>query len=266
MALTIASINVNGLRAAIRKGMQRWVDTTSPDLITLQETRAPGELVRELLSGHLHVAHAEAARSGRAGVAIAAGAELRDVSTSLGPERFADSGRWVEATIDTSDGRGLTVVSSYVFTGDANDQPRMEEKLAFVSGAIERINAVRTSGRHVLLTGDLNIAHSQSDIKNWKGNIGKAGFLAEERAHLDHLFDELGWVDLGRRFGGDGPGPYTWWSYRGKAFDNDAGWRIDYLIASPELAALTKDVVVHRAPSYSDRWSDHAPISATFDL
>lgn len=266
MSLMIASVNVNGLRAAMRKGMTQWLEEYSPDLVAIQETRAPNEVVQQLLSPSRHIAHAEAARSGRAGVAIASDTPLRDVTTSLGPQRFADSGRWVEATIDTSDGRCLTVVSSYVFTGEATDAPRMDEKHAFVRAAIERLTALRETGRHVLLTGDLNIARTQMDIKNWKGNVGKSGFLPEERAHLDHLCDELGWIDLGRQFGGDGPGPYTWWSYRGQAFDNDAGWRIDYLVATPALAALAKDVEVHRAATYAERWSDHAPISATFDL
>ncbi|MHB1137816.1 MAG: exodeoxyribonuclease III, partial [Microthrixaceae bacterium] len=99
-----------------------------------------------------------------------------------------------------------------------------------------------------------------------RNNLNKAGFHPSERAHLDRLFGELGWVDLGRRFAGEVPGPYTWWSYRGRAYDNDVGWRIDYQIASPELAELAKDVVVQRAPSHPERWSDHAPVVATFDL
>lgn len=119
----------------------------------------------------------------------------------------------------------------------------------------------------MLLTGDLNVAHDERDIKNWKGDRGKAGFLPEEQERLDRLRDEVGFVDLGRRFGGDGSGPYTWWSWRGKAFDNDAGWRIDYLIASPGLRGAGEGR--RGAPGAHVRRAvvqDHTPVVATFDL
>ncbi|MEI2421827.1 exodeoxyribonuclease III, partial [Arthrospira platensis SPKY2] len=109
-----------------------------------------------------------------------------------------------------------------------------------------------------MLTGDLNVAHREVDLRNWKGNLKSAGFLPEERAHFDRWFEELGWVDVCRAMAGDRDGPYTWWSFRGKAFDNDTGWRIDYQIASPELATKAVSSEVDRAPSYAERWSDHA--------
>jgi exodeoxyribonuclease-3 len=124
------------------------------------------------------------------------------------------------------------------------------------------------SGEAALVCGDLNVAHSQHDIKNWRGNRGRAGFLESERAHLDRWYadapDGLGWVDLGRRFGAEGPGPYTWWSWRGRGFDTDGGWRIDAVLASPEMAARATGVTVHKAASYAERWSDHAAVTATF--
>jgi len=125
---------------------------------------------------------------------------------------------------------------------------------------------LRASGRHVLLTGDLNVAHREVDLKNWKGNLKSAGFLPEERAWFDQMFDELKWVDVARQLSGEGPGPYSWWSWRGKAFDNDAGWRIDYQIATPQLAEKAVDAAVDRAPSYAERWSDHAPVVVTYDV
>lgn len=266
MALTIGSVNVNGLRAAMRKGMARWLELTEPDVLTLQEVRCPDELVAELLGDGWHVAHAESTSKGRAGVAVASRHPLRSVGTDVGDTRFAGAGRWLEATVDTPDGSALTVVSAYVPTGHAEDEARMEEKHAFLTAATERLTELRRSCSHVLLTGDLNVAHKEVDLRNWRGNLRRAGFLPEERAHLDRLFDELGWVDLGRRFGGWGPGPYTWWSYRGRAFDNDAGWRIDYMAATPELAERAKDTFVDRAPSHPERWSDHAPVIGAFDL
>jgi exodeoxyribonuclease-3 len=118
----------------------------------------------------------------------------------------------------------------------------------------------------VVLTGDLNVAHRELDLKNWKGNLKSAGFLPEERAYFDRWFDELGWVDVMRANSGEVAGPYSWWSFRGKAFDNDAGWRIDYQIVTPQLAAKALAARVDRAPSYDTRWSDHAPVVVTYDI
>jgi exodeoxyribonuclease III len=121
-------------------------------------------------------------------------------------------------------------------------------------------------GRYAVLTGDLNVAHTVDDLKNWKGNRGKAGFLPAEQAVFDGWFDGLGFVDVHRRHHGPGPGPYTWWSWRGQAFDNDSGWRIDYHLASAPLAARAVRAEAGRAAAYAQRWSDHAPVSVTYDL
>ncbi len=113
------------------------------------------------------------------------------------------------------------------------------------------------------MCGDLNVAHREVDIKNWRGNRGKAGFLEDERAHLDTWLAKH-WVDLGRVHGGEGPGPYTWWSWRGKGFDTDGGWRIDYALATSALAERCTSAVVGKAATYAERWSDHAPLTVTF--
>ncbi len=276
MSLVISTANVNGLRAAVRRGMGPWLAAARPDILTMQEVRAPDELVSDLLHGATsddtswHIAHVEAEAKGRAGVAVASRLPFVEVVTEIGPRRFKGSGRWVEATVDPAapdrgGDRPLTVISTYVFTGDAGDDARMKEKLTFLDRAIKRMTELRDAGHHVVLTGDLNVAHAEADIKNWKGNVGKAGFHPTERARFDRLAAD-GWVDLGRALGGDGPGPYTWWSWRGKAYDNDAGWRIDYQIASPDLAKTAVEAVVGRAPTYAERWSDHAPLTVTYDL
>ncbi len=266
--LTIASVNVNGLRAAAKNGMAGWVAQRRPDIITMQEVRAPDDLVpglvEESAGAGWHVVHAECAAKGRAGVAVAsrspiAGHRIGLPHTAAAPG-YDDSGRWIEADLATPDGNGLTVVSCYVHTGDADDAARMSEKLAFLDAVTGRLQALRNDGRHVLLTGDLNVGHRELDIKNWKGNVGKAGFHPDERARFDRLIHELGWVDVGRRLTGDVPGPYSWWSWRGKAFDVDSGWRIDYHIASPELGARARTHTVDRAATYAERWSDHAPV------
>lgn len=281
--LTVASVNVNGVRAAVRRGMPAWLQARRPDVLTLQEVRAPDDALAQALGPGWHTVHEEAAAKGRAGVAVATRPAPRAVRTGLAPagpgDPFDAAGRWVEADLDVvapppvagtgpevdAGGGVLTVVSAYVHTGEAGT-PRQAEKLAFLDAAAARLDALAADGRHVLLTGDLNVCHREADLKNWKGNRGRSGFLPDERAWFDRLFDERGWVDVVRTHAGDRAGPYTWWSWRGKAFDLDSGWRIDHQIATPALAALVLDATVDRAASYAERWSDHAPVVVAYDL
>ena len=263
--LTIASVNVNGIRAAWRRGMEPWVQARRPDVLLLQEIRAPQDRVGEFLpADEWDLAHAESVVKGRSGVAIASRLPMRAVRIGLGDVVPGDTGRWVEADLELPDGLGLTVVSTYLHSATVGT-PSLDEKYAFLELVTARLAELRSAGGLAVVGGDVNIAHQNIDIKNWKGNLKSAGFLPQERAYLDRWFD-AGWVDLGRRLGGEGPGPYTWHSWRGKAFDNDAGWRIDYQIASPDLADRARKAEVDRAPSYAERFSDHAPLVVTYDL
>ncbi|HET7902531.1 MAG TPA: exodeoxyribonuclease III [Candidatus Nanopelagicales bacterium] len=267
--LRLVTANVNGIRAAARRGGLDWLARSAAQVMCLQEVRATDEQLAEVLDaaglGHLHVAHTEAASKGRAGVAVLTTMPHRAVRTGVGPGEFAESGRWLEVDVDTEIGP-LTVVSTYVHTGEASDEARQSEKLRFLDAMEERLVQLGRPRvrRQAVLCGDLNVAHTEHDIKNWRGNRGKAGFLEDERAYLTRWFDEHGYVDLGRRFGGEGPGPYTWWSWRGRGFDTDGGWRIDYAIASTALASRVTDVVVHKAATYAERWSDHAALTVDF--
>jgi exodeoxyribonuclease-3 len=270
--LTVATVNVNGIRAAFRRGMGDWLAARRPDVLLMQEVRASDEIVDDLLDDGWHVAHQASDIKGRAGVAVASRVPVEAVRVGLAahagdgaPEPPVDSGRWVEVDVTTEGGERLTAVSAYIHSGTAGT-PSMDEKYAYLDKVTARLGELATGGGAVVVGGDLNVAHREVDIKNWKGNRKAAGFLPEERAYLDRWFDELGWVDLGRRFGGDGPGPYTWWSWRGQAFVNDSGWRIDYQLATPELAVRAKSVEVDRAETYEARFSDHAPVVAVYDL
>ena len=270
--LTVVTANVNGIRAAARRGGLEWLAASGADVLCLQEVRASDEQLAEVLAeaglGHLHVAHTEAEAKGRAGVAVLTATPQRRVRIGVGPDEFAASGRYVEAEVDTALGR-VVVASVYVHTGEATDEARQSEKYRFLDAVEARMvelarAARRKGGAQAVLCGDLNVAHTEHDIKNWKGNRGKAGFLEDERAYLTRWFAEHGWADLGRTLGGEGPGPYTWWSWRGRGFDTDGGWRIDYCIATPGLAERAVKAEVGKAATYAERWSDHAPLTVTF--
>ncbi|MEV7972555.1 exodeoxyribonuclease III [Cellulomonas sp. NPDC089187] len=256
----VATANVNGIRAAYKRGMGDWLAARRPDVLLLQEVRAPDEILSDFLStADWDLAHEACEIKGRAGVAIASRLPMSAIRIGLGTGVPVDTGRWVEADLELPDGGAVTVVSAYIHSGQAGT-PKMDEKFAFLDVVTKRLAELIGSGQDVVVAGDLNIAHREVDLKNWRTNRKNAGFLPEERAYLDRWFDELGWRDLGREHGGEGPGPYTWWTWRGQAFDNDAGWRIDYQLATPGLAEKVATVEIDKAPTYDERWSDHAPI------
>ncbi|PXA79574.1 exodeoxyribonuclease III [Auritidibacter sp. NML120636] len=273
-AVRVATVNVNGIRAAYRREMKSWFDGRGVDILALQEVRANGEILRELLGEitgdewdvtHIHDAEAEA--KGRAGVAVASRWEFDQTRTGIGDSYFDNAGRWVEVDLTLPSGQPVTVVSAYVHSGEV-DTPKQDDKYRFLDQMLVRMPELATEHRLAVVTGDLNVGHTELDIKNWKGNVKNSGFLPEERAYFDRFFDpdQLNWVDVGRSLAGDIPGPYTWWSYRGKAFDNDAGWRIDYQIATPDLADKAITAVVDRAPSYDTRFSDHSPLVVDYQF
>ncbi|MFT3798392.1 MAG: exodeoxyribonuclease III [Microbacterium sp.] len=271
--LRIASVNVNGIRAAARKGMLPWLETAGVDVLTLQEVRGEAVHLAAALPGW-HLVNDEALAKGRAGVAIATREPVAAWRIELGDGSLDTRGRWIEADLSV-EGTPVTVVSAYVHTGEA-DTDRQLAKYAFLDAMEGRMPHL---GDHALITGDLNVGHRQLDIRNWRGNLKKAGFLPRERAYFDRFLGEagavvdcvdgtagtgLGWVDVGRRWAGEVDGPYSWWSNRGQAFDNDTGWRIDYHLATAPLAARVVDYRVVRAPSWDTRWSDHAPVVADY--
>jgi exodeoxyribonuclease-3 len=273
--LRIASVNVNGIRAAYRNGMGPWLEARNVDILCLQEVRAETDDVTGLLGDEWNVLHDAATAKGRAGVAIASRARAEIHRVEFGAQDFDSAGRWLEADYDV-DGTVLTVVSVYVHSGE-DGTPKQVEKYKFLDAMVARLPELRAHNPLAVIMGDLNVGHRTLDIKNWKGNVKRAGFLPQEREYFDRILGSeddphynagagLGWVDLGRKFAGEVPGPYTWWSSRGQAFDTDTGWRIDYQLATPELAALARSYSVDRAASYSERWSDHAPVVVDYDI
>ncbi len=275
MVTRIASVNVNGIRAAYRKGMGDWLAERKPDIVAVQEVRAERADIDALVDSTWHVINDEATAKGRAGVAILSRREPVAVRTEFGANDFDSAGRWIEA--DFHIGRKtVTVVSCYVHSGDV-DTPKQVEKYTFLDAFEVRLTELAEGDTFALVMGDLNVGHRTLDIKNWKGNTKKAGFLPAERAYFDRILGAeddpdynagagLGWVDLGRRFSGEVPGPYTWWSQRGQAFDTDTGWRIDYHLATPTLAKTALNYAIDKADAWDTRWSDHAPVVIDYDI
>ncbi|TRW45099.1 exodeoxyribonuclease III [Georgenia yuyongxinii] len=269
--LTIATVNVNGIRAAFKRGMDAWIRHRTPDVMLLQEVRANDEILAEHLGDGWHIAHQASDFKGRAGVAVASRLPASAVRVGLGDgEPAVDTGRWVEMDLEVPGwDRPLTVVSLYIHSGTLRTE-KMDAKFAHLEKVTARMGQLaeqaRDGQREVVVAGDINIVRGEADLKNWKGNHNKtSGATDEEIAYLDKWFAD-GWVDLGRELGGDGPGPFTWWSWRGKAFDNDAGWRIDYQIATPGLAARAASAEVDRAATYDARFSDHAPVVVGYEV
>ncbi|MGV8896831.1 MAG: exodeoxyribonuclease III [Rhodoglobus sp.] len=277
--LRIASVNTNGVRASYRKGMGDWLDARGVDILALQEVRASTEDLERLLGPEWTILHDAATAKGRAGVALASRAKAHVHRVTLGADDFDSAGRWLEADYEVG-GRIVTVVSTYVHSGEV-DTPKQVEKYKFLDAMTERMLELTTHTDLAVIVGDLNVGHRELDIKNWKGNRKSAGFLPQERAYFDRFFGArgesvecidgsvgtgLGWVDIGRRAAGEVEGPYTWWSQRGRAFDTDTGWRLDYHLATPELAASATNYTVDRAAAHELRWSDHAPVVVDYEL
>ena len=286
--MRIATVNVNGIRAAARKGMAAWLETGAPDVLLLQEVRADADTAAALLPGYHSLIWPSRIR-GRAGVGVAVrdggpltlGRARRGVADGE-EEPDVDSGRWLEVELEPADGAGagggaaalaapgagpavggLMVVSAYLHAGRVGT-PKLGEKLAhlaLVDARMARLLAgARAGGRQVIMAGDLNVVRSERDIKNWRSNHNRvSGVLDVEIEHLEGWFSS-GWVDVTRALNPRTQGPYTWWSQRGRAFDNDAGWRIDYQVATPTAASRALAVRVDRAGAYDERWSDHAPL------
>lgn len=304
MSFQITTVNVNGIRAAVKerseenRGFLPWLEESSSDIVLLQEVRASEKDTEKALQPALdagwHYVGAPAAAKGRAGVGILSRHELHDVSIGFGS--FMDSGRYIEATVkETALGTPVTVASLYLPSGSAGTE-KQDEKFHFLDEFEEFLAERATNHSHMVVGGDWNICHRREDLKNWKTNQKKSGFLPDERAFMDALFgtfpdtttqvagagdflgaveypgtagrreatDNPAWFDVARRLQPEGEGPYTWWTYRGQAFDTNAGWRIDYQAATASMLERAERSWVDKAAAYDLRWSDHAPLNVVY--
>lgn len=251
--MKIITLNLNGIRSASRKGFLEWLPKQRADVVCVQELKAQAaDMTEELLApagyhGHFHYAE----KKGYSGVGIYSREKPAKVAAGFGVAEFDAEGRFLR-----TDFGKLSVISLYLPSGSSGDH-RQASKFRFLDAFFPLMKRLRKAGREVVLCGDWNIAHREIDLKNWKGNLKNSGFLPEERAWMTRVFDELGWVDVYRRLHPEATGEaYTWWSNRGQAWAKNVGWRIDYQIATPGIAAQAKRAAVYK----TERFSDHAPL------
>ncbi len=255
--LRVMSFNANGIRSAEKKGFFEWFLTQNIDVLCVQELKAQVPDLPEsiqCLPGYQAFFHC-AEKKGYSGCGLWTRQAPKSVRIGFGSEEFDAEGRYVEA--DFGD---YTVISSYFPSGTSGDE-RQNAKYRFLAEMLAHMDALKASGREVILCGDINIAHKEIDLKNWKGNLKNSGFLPEERAWMTALFDEHGWVDVFRRID-QRPEQYTWWSQRGQARAKNVGWRIDYEIATPGVAEKAVSTSIYS----EEKFSDHAPLTIEYHL
>ncbi|MGA0704516.1 MAG: exodeoxyribonuclease III [Steroidobacteraceae bacterium] len=255
--MRIITLNCNGIRSAARKGLFDWLGHQRADLLCLQETKAQehqldhGDFRPAGFTGH----YFDAEKKGYSGVAIFSRREPDELIRGFGVEEFDREGRYLEARF----GR-LSVVSLYLPSGSSGPH-RQASKFRFLEAFLPYLKALKRKRRDYIFCGDLNIAHKEIDLRNWKSNQKNSGFLPEERAWLDQVFDDLGYVDAFREVDAR-PDQYTWWSNRGQAWAKNVGWRIDYQVVSPSLAGTARSARIYK----DQRFSDHAPLIMDYEL
>ncbi|KZE34825.1 exodeoxyribonuclease III [Crenobacter luteus] len=253
--LRIVSANLNGIRSADKKGFFAWLAACGADVVCVQELKAqaadlaPHQRAPAGYHGFFHYAE----KKGYSGVGLYSRQAPDRVEEGLGVPEFDAEGRYLRADFGK-----LTVISLYLPSGSSSPE-RQEVKFAFMRAFLPLLESLYEEGRDIVICGDWNIAHQEIDLKNWKGNLKNSGFLPEERAWLSDLFHRVGWVDVWRKLYPDVPG-YTWWSNRGQAYAKDVGWRIDYQIATPQLAARAVSAKVYK----DEKFSDHAPLTVDY--
>lgn len=258
--MRLITANLNGIRSAASKGFFDWLATQQADAVGVQELKAQADVVEaqfarcDALHGQFHYAQ----KKGYSGVGLYQRETPSEVRIGFGSAEFDLEGRWVEARFDKP-GRKLSLISCYFPSGSSGEE-RQAAKFRFLAEMAPHLAQLKAE-REFILVGDVNIAHKAIDLKNWKGNQKNSGFLPEERAWLDTLFGEIGLVDVFRTLN-QKEEQYTWWSQRGQAWAKNVGWRLDYQIATPGLAATARREHIHLEP----RFSDHAPLVIDYDF
>jgi len=257
----LTSLNLNGIRSATSKGLPGWLAKVKPDCICVQEVKAQAADVQgrfeELagLRGHFHFAQ----KKGYAGVGLYSAHAPSDVRVGFGSAEFDAEGRYVELRFDTASAK-RSIISCYFPSGTSGDE-RQQAKFRFLDQMYAHLAGLRGE-REFVLCGDINIAHQEIDLKNWRGNRKNSGFLPEERAWITKLIAQAGLVDVYRQLHPTATdAAYTWWSNRGQAYANNVGWRLDYHLATEGLASGARSADIYKG----EKFSDHAPLTIAYD-
>jgi len=258
--------NLNGVRSAASKGFFDWLARQKADAVGVQELKAQADVVQSQfpscgkLTGHFHYAE----KKGYSGVGLYTKEEPSDIVTGLGIAEFDGEGRWIEKRFDKP-GRKLSLISVYFPSGTSGEE-RQQVKYRFLDAVYPHLMALKAE-REFILVADVNIAHKEIDLKNWRSNQKNSGFLPEERAWMTKLLDAgaegAGLVDVYRLLKPETTGEaYTWWSNRGQAYANNVGWRLDYHLATPAIAARARTESIFK----TIKFSDHAPITVDYEF
>ena len=253
----IISCNTNGIRAAARKGFFGWLQQQQADVVCIQETKAQVHQLSDPLftpEGY-HCYYNDAAKKGYSGTALYSRVRPQRVATSLGWDPADSEGRYIQA-----DYRNLSIISLYMPSGSSSDEAQ-QKKFRFMEVFLDHLRSLRRKRREFIICADWNICHQEIDLKNWRSNQKNSGFLPEERAWLDVLYDEVGYVDSFRLVNRE-PDQYTWWSNRGQAWAKNVGWRLDYQVITPKLVPFVRNAEIYK----DQRFSDHAPQIMEYDL
>lgn len=254
--LRVMTFNANGIRSATKKGFWKWFDSQNVDILCIQELKAQLPDIGDEIAkreGYFSAFHC-AEKRGYSGCGLWARVKPDAVVTGFGVKEFDEEGRYIRFDF----GR-LSVVSVYFPSGTSGDD-RQQAKYRFLEAITEHLEKLKDSGREILICGDVNIAHKEIDLKNWKGNLTHTGFLPEERAWVTRFIEKQKWVDVFRLLDSR-PDQYTWWSQRGQARAKNVGWRIDYHFATPALAAMAKSTYIYK----EEKFSDHAPLVIDYE-
>lgn len=253
----VVTFNANGIRSAQRKGFFDWLHRESPDVVCVQETKAQEWQLEhdDFYPAGYHAFYNDAQRKGYSGTAVYSRVAPNKVHTRLGWNPADDEGRYLQCDFDK-----LSVISLYVPSGTSSDEA-LAKKLDFMDRFFKHLKALRRKRRQFIICADWNTCHKPIDLKNWRANQKNSGFLPEERAWLDRVYDELGYVDSFRVVDPE-PERYTWWSNRGQAWSKNVGWRLDYQMVTPKLVPLITGSSIYTA----ERFSDHAPHTMEYAL
>jgi exodeoxyribonuclease-3 len=253
----IITCNTNGIRSAARKGFFEWLDGQQADVVCIQETKAQVDQLGDPVfspEGY-HCFYNDAIKKGYSGTAVYCKIKPQRVITRLGWDPADSEGRYTQV-----DFKGLSVISLYMPSGSSSEEV-LQKKLRFMDDFMEHLRALRRKRREFIICADWNICHQPIDLKNWRPNQKNSGFLPEERAWLDVLYDEVGYVDAFRLVNEE-PEQYTWWSNRGQSWAKNVGWRLDYQVITPKLVDKVRTAAIYK----EERFSDHAPQIMEYDF